>query len=38
MVDPRVELGAVAPRPAAVQGWGWIPDQYGTESYQDVDE
>ena len=38
MVDPRIELGAVPERPAAVQGWGWIPDQYGAESDEDVDE
>jgi hypothetical protein len=28
---------ATLPRPAAVPGWGWIPE-YGTESYEDVDK
>ena len=30
--DPIEEYGTVPPRPVAVWGWGWIPDQYGRRS------
>jgi hypothetical protein len=30
--DPVEEYGEIPGRPAAIWGWGWIPDQYGRES------
>jgi hypothetical protein len=30
--DPVQEYGIVPPRPVAIWGWGWIPDQYGRRS------
>jgi hypothetical protein len=36
-VDPLVEYGAVPPRPVAIWGWGWIPDQYGRETAQEAE-
>ncbi len=37
--DPRRELGAgpLPKTPVAIWGWGWIPDQYGRESAEDLD-
>jgi hypothetical protein len=36
-VDPRSEYGELPERPVALWGWGWIPDQYGRETF-DADE
>jgi hypothetical protein len=35
--DPRLlfEAGQLPSRPVAIWGWGWIPDQYGRESFED---
>ena len=33
-VDPRVEYGPLPQRPVAIWGWGWIPDQYGRETFE----
>lgn len=30
-VDPHEVWGAVPDRPVVLDGWGWIPDQYGRE-------
>ncbi len=35
-VDPRAICGEAPRRPLAIEGWGWIPDQYGRDSF-DVD-
>ena len=35
--DPVEEYGELPERPVAIWGWGWIPDQYGRESF-DGDE
>ncbi len=35
-VDPLEELGVVSDTPLASWGWGWIPDQYGRESADDL--
>jgi Plasmid pRiA4b ORF-3-like protein len=37
-VDPRVEYGSLPKRPVAIWGWGWIPDQYGRETFGEVEE
>jgi Plasmid pRiA4b ORF-3-like protein len=37
-VDPLEEYGAAAERPVPIWGWGWIPDQYGRESFDEVGE
>jgi hypothetical protein len=34
-VDPLEEYGLTPKRPAAISGWGWIPDQYGRETFDD---
>jgi hypothetical protein len=31
--DPVEEYGEIPARPVAIWGWGWIPDQYGRESF-----
>jgi len=31
--DPVEECGEIPARPVAIWGWGWIPDQYGRESF-----
>jgi hypothetical protein len=36
-LDPREAYGAPPSRPVPIDGWGWIPDQYGRET-EDVDE
>jgi hypothetical protein len=36
--DPLEEYGEIPARPVAIWGWGWIPDQYGRESFHDGDE
>ena len=38
--DPREAYGPgpLPKRPVAIWGWGWIPDQYGRESFEDLDE
>ena len=33
-VDPRQEYGELPKRPVALWGWGWIPDQYGRETFE----
>lgn len=37
--DPRQEWGAgpLPKQPVAIWGWGSIPDQYGRESFEDLD-
>jgi hypothetical protein len=37
--DPREAYGsgALPKRPVAIWGWGWIPDQYGRESAEELD-
>lgn len=37
--DPREELGSDSPPkgPVVTWGWGWIPDQYGRESAEELD-
>jgi Plasmid pRiA4b ORF-3-like protein len=37
-VDPREEYGEPPAAPVAIWGWGWIPDQYGRESSEGLDE
>ena len=34
-IDPREAYGGTPRKPAAVWGWGWIPDQYGRETEED---
>jgi hypothetical protein len=34
-VDPREEYGPPPQRPVPLLGWGWIPDQYGRETFED---
>jgi hypothetical protein len=36
--DPREEYGSgpLPKRPVAIWGWGWIPDQYGRESAEEL--
>lgn len=34
-IDPRAEYGELPTRPVVLSGWGWIPDQYGRESFED---
>ena len=34
--DPATEYGPVPDRPVAIWGWGWIPDQYGRESLEEL--
>ena len=38
-VDPREEYGAgpLPKQPVAIWGWGWIPDQYGRVSADELD-
>jgi hypothetical protein len=35
--DPRLlfEAGQLPSRPVVIWGWGWIPDQYGRERFED---
>lgn len=35
-VDPREEYGPPPQRPVPTWGWGWIPDQYGRETFEDL--
>lgn len=28
--DAEEEYGIVPARPVSIEGWGWIPDQYGS--------
>lgn len=37
MVDPLEEYGEAPERPVPIWGWGWIPDQYGRESAEELD-
>ncbi len=39
-VDPREQWGPgpLPPQPVAIWGWGSIPDQYGRESAEELDE
>jgi Plasmid pRiA4b ORF-3-like protein len=34
-LDPTVDLGGAPSAPLVIDGWGWIPDQYGRESYDE---
>jgi Plasmid pRiA4b ORF-3-like protein len=34
-VDPEDECGPIPDRPVPIWGWGWIPDQYGRESFDE---
>ena len=34
-VDPAEEYGMAPRDPVAIDGWGWIPDQYGREREQE---
>jgi hypothetical protein len=34
-VDAREVSGELPRQPVAIDGWGWIPDQYGRESPDD---
>ncbi len=38
-LDPRDEYGPgpLPKRPVPIWGWGWIPDQYGRESAEELD-
>lgn len=36
-VDPRAEYGSPPRRPVPLWGWGWIPDQYGRETFEDIE-
>jgi len=36
-LDPLEVLGDVPGEPTPIWGWGWIPDQYGRRSYDEVD-
>jgi hypothetical protein len=38
-LDPRDEYGSgpLPKRPVPIWGWGWIPDQYGRESAEELD-
>ena len=36
-LDSREEFGEPPPGPVPIDGWGWLPDQYGRERYE-VDE
>lgn len=35
--DPIEEYGEAPRRPVSTWGWGWIPDQYGRESAEELD-
>ncbi|MGA9858833.1 MAG: hypothetical protein WBQ18_13300 [Solirubrobacteraceae bacterium] len=35
--DPLVEYGVIPDGPAAIWGWGWIPDQYGRQAFDGDD-
>jgi hypothetical protein len=37
-VDPRELFGETPPGPVVLEGWGWLPDQYGRETADDGDE
>jgi hypothetical protein len=36
-VDPTDVYGVRPSRPVPIDGWGWIPDQYGRESFEPDD-
>jgi hypothetical protein len=35
-VDPRDLFGETPPGPVVLEGWGWLPDQYGRETADDA--